>query len=433
VTESLITADWLNLLASQGKLLVGFSGGLDSTVLLHTLAQHPALRAKLCAVYINHGLSSHANCWQIHCQQFCTIYAIPLLIETIEFIRTANIEEEARNARYLAFAALLQPDDCLLLAHHCDDQAETLLLQLLRGAGIDGLAAMSAEKPFASGKLCRPLLQHSRQTLSDYAQLHNLTWVDDESNQDSVYSRNYLRQQIMPLLRARWPGAVGNLVRTTQHCQQAKNNLQALAYLDCAELVPQHNTLPIPILRTLAHDRLSNVLRTWLKNNEIRLPPTTIFNRLLSEVVFADVDAQPCVQWGGVKVLRYQQTLYLLKNNQQYVPSPVLWTHFPKPVNLAGGGYLQARVVACAGVRIASTSEVRVDFRRGGETFQWHGQTKQLKKLWQEWQIPPWERDSIPLIYIDNCLAIVVGFAISDQYYQENCVDSLYVIDWHKE
>jgi len=415
VTECLLAPDWINQLTAFDRLVVGFSGGLDSTVLLHSLAAYPELRGKLYAVHIHHGLSVNADGWEAHCQQFCAARAIPFITRRVDFPRAANIEEGARTARYQVFSTLIADNDGLLLGHHGDDQAETLLLQLLRGAGVDGMAAMTAVKPLAKGKLLRPFLSHTRQTLETYARLHNLHWIEDESNQDRAFSRNYLRHQVMPLLREKWPGAVTNLMRSADHCQQAKNNLEALALIDCLDLAKKSDTLPMSLLTTLSYARLSNVLRVWLKNNAVRMPSAKVFDRLINEVVFAAIDASPCVQWDNVVIKRYQQTLHLLQKKSISPAVNMEWKNFPEPIQLEIG-CLQATVVE-GGLQVPVGGRVHVRFRQGGELFHWRGQTKQLKKLLQQWQVPPWQRDILPLIFIDDCLAAVVGFAISDYFY----------------
>lgn len=415
MADTLLDAVWLNQLSDYRTLFVGFSGGLDSTVLLHDLARQPELVSKLSAVHIHHGLSMHADDWQIHCQSFCAARSIPVIVHQLAIESRSNIEEHARNARYEAFSALLGEQDALLLAHHADDQAETVLLQLFRGAGVNGMAAMSTVKAFGKGKLIRPYLTHSRASLEAYASMHQLTWVDDDSNQDSVFSRNYLRHQVMPLLRARWPGVVKNLARTANHCQQAKKNLYALAELDCDGLACAGNTLSISLLKTQSNARLVNVLRVWIEKNQTRLPSTDTLNRLINEVILAKNDAIPCVEWDGICVRRYQNTLYLLKNEMMSRPAFISWPLFPAPLKL-GNDCLMA-VPAEKGLRVPLGSHVHVRFRQGGELFYWHGQTKTLKSLFQQWHVPPWQRDAIPLIYINEELVVVVGFAVNDRYF----------------
>ena len=413
MTDSLLDTGWLNRLARYHRLLVGLSGGLDSTVMLHCLSQQPQLASKVTAVHVHHGLSCHADEWLAHCQTVCTALSIPIIARRVKLDQRSNIEEHARIARYDVFATLLNANDALLLGHHADDQAETLLLQLLRGAGVDGLAAMPAVKRLNEGDLVRPFLQYTRAELEAYADFHQLIWVEDDSNQDSVFSRNYLRHQIMPLLRVRWPSVVTNLARSASHCQQARVNLHALAEIDCNDL--KANTLHLSDLKTQDNARLVNVLRTWLTNNRVRLPPTHTFNRLITDVIFARHDSLPCVEWDGICVRKYQDVLYLLDHLVDSHQDCVEWTQFPQPLQL--GHDLLCASHAEKGLQMPIGARVHVRFRQGGEVLIWHGQTKSLKKLFQEWRIPPWQRDTLPLIYINDSLAAVIGYAVSDQFY----------------
>lgn len=417
--KALLDKAWLEQLGSYKRLFVGYSGGLDSTVLLHILTKTPTLAPKLLAVHINHGLSPNALSWQQHCQQFCSELGISLIVKKIEFARQANIEEAARKARYKAFATLVTPGDALILGHHLDDQGETLLLQLFRGAGIDGLAAMAACKEFCGGHLLRPLLQHNRQDLEDYARAYQLKWIEDESNQDSAYTRNFLRHQVFPLLRKRWPAIANNLVRTSSHCQQAQANLDALAKIDCPSLEQISTRLDLQPLEALPRERLANILRVWLKFNKLKIPATVIFNRLFTEVIQASPSSQPLVAWKDGCIRRYQQSLYLLRS-QEIPPlsSSYSWFSFPEPLLIRGLGLLKPQK-AERGFKPPPAGCFEIRFRQGGESLHWHGQRKQLKKLLQDWQVPPWLRKRIPLLYVDGELAVVVGYAVSDLYYAE--------------
>jgi tRNA(Ile)-lysidine synthase len=454
--DTLLDSDWLHRLEAFPTLWVGLSGGLDSVVLLHQVALQPALAGKVRAVHIHHGLSPYADAWLRHCQSYCASLNVPLTVRHVVFESQANIEANARHARYEAFKECMMDGDGLLLAHHADDQAETLLLQLFRGAGIDGLGAMPLVKSLGLGTLLRPLLTHSRKTLEAYASRHQLAWVLDESNQDVGFSRNYLRHQIMPLLQEKWPGVVTNLNRTAQHCQQASQNLHALALMDCQDEMKgiyrnshdfqgsagprpslQHTsrlglgpTIEVTHLRTLDKARCTNVLRFWLKNNTVRLPTADTFNRLITDVIFSSADALPCVEWDGMVVRRYQNTLYLLKKDVERAVSDLQWLHFPEPLKW-GHGFLHATCVN-AGLHLPNGSRVELRTRQGGELFHWRGQTKSLKQLFQQWGVPPWQRAEVPLLYLNNKLAAVVGFAVSDQHYCENAAYT-YRIELHRE
>lgn len=416
----LLNADWISRLNRFDKLVVGFSGGLDSTVLLHHLASHASLHAKLLAVHINHGISPNASVWQQHCQQFCQHLGVNFIAETVQFDRLANVEEGARIARYAVFASLLAEKDCLLLGHHQDDQAETVLLHLLRGAGVDGLAAMTEWGHLTKGTLGRPFLNYTRSQLSHYAALHQLAWVEDESNEDVGYTRNYLRQRVLPLLVTKWPGAVGNIARTATHCQQAKNNLAALALQDHPELGFAQDALLISPLLNLAFERIANVLRVWLKKRQIKAPSTVVLHRIIHELIFARPDAMPQVSWGLYELRRYQHHLYLTQKDRVILPAAMEWGQFPSPLMLGETGRCIVASPANAGVLVPARAKIEIRFRQGGETFYLYGQTKQLKKLFQDWQVPPWLRHQVPLLYINNELAAVINYAISDAFFHKN-------------
>ncbi|WP_198333096.1 tRNA lysidine(34) synthetase TilS [Legionella clemsonensis] len=417
MTKGLLDTAFLNCLLRYNHLFIGYSGGLDSTVLLHSLSTNPQLSSKLTAVHVNHGLSPNAQQWQQHCQEFCSKLGIPFIVRQVDFKRDANIEEAARRARYTVFSNLIDNKDCLILGHHLNDQAETLLLHLLRGTGIDGLAGMSSKKRFSRGELLRPFLSVSRAILEEYASAHQLQWINDESNENIAFSRNFLRHQVIPVLASRWPQVVNNLVRTSKHCRQAQENLDDLAKIDCPDLEKTSTHLSLESLFTLNQTRLANVLRVWLKGNQVKLPPTVTFERLISEVIQAKPDANPEVSWEDNCVRRYQNTLYLVREVSGPL-SPVSWTSFPEPLDLGPDlGTLQAHITS-KGLAVPPKSTIEVRFRQGGETLNWHGQTKTLKKLFQEWQVPPWLRNRIPLVYINQQLACVVGYAVSDQFYK---------------
>lgn len=419
MTKPLLSAEWIARCAQFEQLIVGFSGGLDSTVLLHALAANSALHSKLLAVHIHHGISPNAMSWQMHCQHFCAAAGINFVAHSVEFNRSANVEEGAREARYAFFSSLVTAKSCLVLGHHQDDQAETLLLQLFRGAGVGGLAAMAEWSVWENSILARPLLTCTRKELEQYAALHQLEWVEDESNQEINYARNYLRHQVIPLLKQQWPGVVGNIARTAVHCQKAKANLDELALLDHPNLGTARQSLPIAPLKNLTADRCMNVLLLWLKNNKVQLPSASTLQRLTDELLWAKQDAGPVVSWGDVQVRRYQNDLYLVRQGLN-LPTFIEWNEFPASLVLPEYNlHLEAHKNS-PGLLIASQAKIFIRFRQGGEQFYWHGQHKQLKKLFQEWGVPPWLRDTIPLVYVEDQLAAILGYAISDYFYSES-------------
>jgi tRNA(Ile)-lysidine synthase len=394
-------------LQTFSRLYVGLSGGLDSTVLLHLLASKMADLPPIQAIYIHHGISPNATAWQTHCETFCQSLAIPLITKKIAFNRACNLEEAARKARYAALADEVQASEALLTGHHADDQAETLVLQLMRGAGVDGLSAMKKHSPFAAGALVRPLLAISRRELENYATRHALVWIEDESNLDNHYARNFLRNIIFPALRDKWPATNNVLNRTAQLAQDAKVCLDDLAMLDMGSFA-EFDQLPFRLLTELSRERVLNCLRFWIKKQVHILPSAATLTRIYTEVIQSREDATPAVSFGNHIVRRFNQRLYLEPVLQSLQAVVIPWTHFPErcePGEAFG---------VFEGTGKAENVEIR--FRQGGEVLRLHGQTKSLKKLFQQWKIPPWKRESIPLIYIAGQLAVVVGYARSDDF-----------------
>ena len=425
MAEAILTAQWIQTLESFACIYVGFSGGLDSTALLNGLAEIPTLSHKVVALHINHGLSPNAQHWQAHCLQVCQSLGITYQCIAVSIPQETNIEEAARTARYGAFAPCIGENACLLTAHHLDDQAETLLLHLFRGAGVNGLAGMRQTQKFSQGMLFRPLLTVSRQQLLQYASCRGLSWIDDESNTNEQFSRNFIRQQVIPLLQTKWPAVSQTVARTSQMCRQAQSNLEDLALLDCPTVKDTIGELHLPSLKSLSEERLPNVLRLWLQHHDVRMPNQATFTRLIRELIHADHDANPEVAWDKVVVQRFRNTLYLSSRRDEVASvtikpqQPLSWPAFPEPLIMPDARVLLA-FVASQGVIIRAGDCVEVRYRQGGENFFFRGQNKALKKLMQEWAIPPWLRARTPLLYINDELAVVVGYAISDRYFGEN-------------
>ena len=222
---------------------IAFSGGLDSTVLLHLLADlaKTELLPALSAIHIHHGLQTAADAWPQHCQVVCDALGVPLLIERVKVQPGASLERAARDARYAVFSAQTLANDVLLTGQHRDDQAETLLFRLLRGAGVRGLSGMPQQRPVGQGTLIRPLLAVTRAELERYAQAHSLSWIEDPSNQHRQFSRNYLRHQVMPALSERWPQAQANMARSAAHLRDAQGLLDELAQMDLAQAGTAHD------------------------------------------------------------------------------------------------------------------------------------------------------------------------------------------------
>lgn len=346
-------------------------------------------------------------------------------------------EDAAREARYRAFRVTLDPGDTVLLAQHLDDQAETLLLQLFRGAGLPGLAAMPARSVLPPGFLLRPLLDVPRTLLLDYAQSHGLSWMEDPSNQDEAYDRNFLRHDILPRLSAHWPGLNRVLARSAHHCAEAQTLLNDEARALLATVRSSiGNTLSLDGLRRLGHGEQRLVLRAWLKDSGFRMPSTSVLERILEQSLDAGPDRNPVVRWREGEARRYRENLHLFPRLSRFSPGePLKWPDGLDRLELPGGnGELVLRSASAGGVPLSRwrTSQVMIGYRRGGETLGLPGRqgAHELRKLFQEAGIPPWIRERLPLIYLDGRLAGVAGYWLSSHVLTEGGSSPGLILEW---
>jgi len=295
-------------------LCVALSGGVDSTALLAALAAIHPRPATVRALHVDHGLRPTSREWAQHCRDLAHRLHVPLHVLTtkVKLPRGASLEATARDARYRLLTSALHPGEVLLLAHHADDQLETVLLQLLRGSGLPGIAAMPAIAPFAGGFLARPLLSRSRTELETWVRGQGLNWIEDDSNADEALNRNYLRRQILPLIRERWPGSAAAVARSARHAAEAQSLLDKLARADL-ERASYGESLSVKALRALPSDRLNNALRFWITRAGARAPDTRRLEEIAGPLMSARDDANPFVEWGdgAARVQRHNDLLTL--------------------------------------------------------------------------------------------------------------------------
>jgi tRNA(Ile)-lysidine synthase len=419
---------------------VAYSGGLDSSVLLHALhACAGRLQAEIGAVHVNHGLQVHAAAWEAHCRQVCMALGVRYASLSVAAAAAPGESPEAaaRAARYAALGRWLPAGHCLLTAQHRDDQAETLLLQLLRGSGVHGLAAMPELIAFGNGLHLRPLLDYPRSDLHAWARAGGLAWIDDPSNLDVAFDRNFLRAGVLPVLRQRWPAAASSLARSAGHCAEAADLVGQLAELDLQHVQGRHaGTLSVACLDSLPAARRRNVLRHWMRAHTGAFPPAVILAHVLRDVLASRQDAEPCVRCGQHEIRRYRDALYLLpRQTPPLRPGDLPWSlQAPLPLPQAGG-VLQATPCSGCGIRasLVAANGVRVRWRQGGERCRPAGRRHHhsLKKLFQAHGIPPWERDRIPLIYIGDELAAVAGLWVCEPFLS-GPTDAGLRIDWDR-
>jgi tRNA(Ile)-lysidine synthase len=405
--------------STASGLLIAFSGGVDSTVLLHAAA---ALRSTLPwplrAVHINHQLHSDARAWAAHCRSVAAGLDIAFEHLDVTLAHTARdgIEAAARSARYEALRTHLLAGEALLTAHQADDQAETLLLALMRGTGVRGLGGMPACRRFGSGWHVRPLLPFRRAALVAWAQANALTWIDDPANVSARFSRNFLRTDILPRLEARWPNAVEHMHRAAMHAAESADLLDDLAQIDAADCAVG-TALNLAPLQTLSDARQRNLLRWWLRERGARAPSAAVLADLRTSVIATDFDRVPHIDIDGVRVLRHRRLLYAERIDALFtIPTPQRW-HWREPFLLPpGGGALHMQASSDGGLaraRLPETVEVR--FRVGGEQVRLpsKGFHRTLKNLLQEAGVLPWWRGRIPLLYIGDQLCAVADFWIA--------------------
>lgn len=392
------------------RLVLGFSGGLDSTVLLHLLRE-PAARhgLPLQVVHVHHGLQAAAEDWVRHADAQCAAWQLPLTVCRVQVPAQASVEAAARRARHEAFAAVLQEGDVLLLAQHGSDQAETVLFRLLRGSGVSGLGAMPAmtQLPGTSFPLWRPLLGEPRAALLAYAQAHGLRWVEDASNADTRFARNFLRHEILPRLATHWPGVEQTLMATARRMQEADALLSEMA-ADLLAEADDAGRLRCDVLCRLAPARQRLLLRHWLAVQGFAAPDEAMLQRMLDEVVTARTDATPLLRWSGAELRRYRQRLYLLPPS---LPLPADWSCVwtgAQPLRLPDGRQLRASELPAASYVL--------HYRAGGEVLRRPGRAPaDLKNLLQAVGIPPWERAALPLLFRDGELRAVAGLPGHDE------------------
>ncbi|MDQ5884087.1 MAG: tRNA(Ile)-lysidine synthase [Pseudomonadota bacterium] len=375
---------------------VGFSGGMDSLTLLYCLSQIPHLKNRLRAIHVHHGLSPNASHWQTFCERTCQDLEIPLVVEQIKLNGVSNLEEQARNARYQVFSQLLESGEVLLLAHHLDDQIETFFLHALRGSGVDGLACMPKCYAREHYFVIRPFLDHARQDILDYASRHHLVWIEDESNQQTHFSRNFLRQEVLPLIEKKWPHYRQSIGHTIESCQEYRSFFQMNLSQEPLDLV---------LLRGLEPLERQQYLRAWFRVYHMPLPNRKILKEIEVQMVFPNrQDMQAEIRWQGYRILAYQNKLYCVQE-ELFVPDDFIWQDFPKP-----RGNLHVKI-ADIGVNIQSIDHVEVCYRKGGERIYLKGHHRCVKKLFQEWKVPAFERERIPFIYVNGVLKCIVGYA----------------------
>ncbi|MGD7035188.1 tRNA lysidine(34) synthetase TilS [Methylotuvimicrobium buryatense] len=423
--ESRVVELSLQKLKSPQQVYIAYSGGVDSHVLLHLCAPMSSLQKKITAVHVHHGLQAVADVWPIHCRSIAEQLGVDFIDIYVD-ARSAgreSPEEAARNARYDALKALLSKNDVLMVAQHREDQLETVLLQLFRGAGLQGLSGMPEIMAFGKGVLLRPLLNTPKQIIDQYARQHDLNFIEDPSNQGIDFDRNFLRNEIVPLLKQRWPSIDKTVSRSAVHCAEASELLSKLACDQFKQVYQTKDaTLSISALVRFDVAEQALVIRQWFASLGLKMPSRAFVLRILSMIQspFGDLRLQNQKH----TIRRFRNSLFCVPQQTVELPEQgVIWSNSEAPLDLPDGTELKI-AYAPSGIdqSVWFRSHIDVRFRSGGEKIGLPNREgrHRLKNLYQEAGIPPWERPYIPLIYLDGRLAAIADLWIGSEFYCEN-------------
>ena len=419
-------------LSDHSRLWVALSGGLDSTLLLHLAVHCHGGSGAVRAVHVNHQLQPNASDAEAFCRDLCSRLDVPLVVERVTVAGGDNpdnvggLEEAARTERYSVFEALMQPRDLLLMAHHGDDQSETVLFRMLRGSGVRGLAGMPSRRDLGAGVLVRPLLGFGRLELERWARSAGLSWVDDPSNTDERFDRNFLRHQVLPRLRQRWPGLDRRLRHTAEACAESEALNRKLAELQWHTLGGERDRLPVSGLREMSLAEQKNLVRWWIRARGFHAPSIGDWRQVLQDLLFAGEDREPEFRSGGFSLRRFQGDLYLVPDREALPDSPVTL----KPGLVRSWGEWSLRLEPAHTLK-ESLPPIRVSTRQGGERVRLRtgSPSRPLKKWLQEQGVPPWERARLPLVFAGSGSAEEL-IAIGDLWCSEQYSEGAHAARW---
>ena len=385
--------------SSLSRIVVALSGGVDSVVLLH-MVRSLQLTTPLHVVHINHGLQSEADSWQHFCESLCRDWGLPLVCFSPDVSKQGSLEEQARLARYEIFTDHLAENELLLMAHHADDQLESVLLNLFRGSEVIGVRGMPRERQIGVGVLYRPLLDLRRDTILRYAEQHQLAWLDDSSNLDLTHDRNFVRHELLPRIQLRFPSSSKAILNATGRDAVARKMIHELARTELERVVLPGDCLDLESILSADYPRQILLLREFINSYGIPMPRTVALQDFL-----ANLERRAALQWAGFQLQVFDGKIFLLKATD--ISDERLEAPLPGENRFAGGNLL-IRLVEGQGLRVDPEVSIQVRTRGGGERLQLASK-RTVRNLLQEARVPTWLRRQIPLIYIDNELVAVAG------------------------
>lgn len=418
-------------LDKANKIFIAYSGGIDSHVLLQLCASTLCLKQKLVAVHVHHGLQLKADSWAIHCRKIAKELSVDFLL--LKANASAKLgespEEAARNSRYAALKPLIQFNDVLLIAQHREDQLETILLQLFRGSGLIGLAGIPKYADFGNGIMLRPLLGVPKRFIRDYAIEQQLVWVDDPSNKSNSFDRNFLRNAVIPLLKERWPSLDKTVARSANHCLNAQIEIESVVDGLYSNVYDElDGTLCAIKLNEFSFYYQCLIIRRWVRYFGLRMPSEALLSQMMEQLLSIKNSNEPLIVFQNHLFRRYRNKIYCLQADSVKKPQNLKWSTDVTSLNIGGGRFL-SYVPANMGINYKQWKNAAVDvrYRNGGESIQLPGRLGRhsLKKLFQEAGVPPWERDNMPLIYMNDELVAIGDRWVSAAFWFEgdnNCI-----------
>ena len=416
---------------------LALSGGLDSIVLLHLLHDHFKDKFSIRVIHINHNLNTNSDAWSKFCKKECLKYGFEFLSKSINPKNMGfGLEANARKKRYQVFKKLLNPGECLLTAHHKTDQLETILFRMFRGTGIDGLKGIIRKDHLGQNPIFRPLLNCSQSELNEYAKVQKLEWVNDDSNNDLSFDRNYIRKSIIPVIKKRWVSVEESVHRLSSIAEENQRILNELATEDLNEVL-DYDSVDLKIINHHSTPRIKNILRYLIAKNNMEIPSMHILNSGINSLFNSDNQSGE-IKWSNHVIKKFNGRIYFLNMNSvmPYDSSDNISWSINQRIDLEDPvGSIEAKFTNGEGISSKKCSvNLSIKFRKGGEKILLNGShhSKTLKNFLNEKKVLPWARDKIPLIY-DNQELICVGDLWTNQNFIADSSERSFLIQWNTE
>jgi len=416
------------------SFLIAYSGGLDSTVLLYQLLEiKKKYYIKIRAIHINHNLTLLSKKWTEHCKKICSINHVPLIIENIKVEnQRKNLEEKLRIKRYNIIYSHLFPNEILLTGHHMNDQCETLILSLKRGSGPTGLSSMSFETLLGNKKIVRPFLKKTKQELELWAKKKDLNWIEDFSNLNIDYDRNFIRHKIIPKLEKRWSYFLKNCFRTTNICREETILLNYFLHEKICNFIQFDNSLNISNFKNIKKEICTALIRYWLLSKKIKMPSYKNIQCIYNQMIFSRTDANPKIILQKYEIRRYKKSLHFIKTQPNIKNTLLFWHQKNKKLILPNN--LGNLIENHNGIILPAPKDnelINIRFQHEGNILiLGRNKKRKIKKIWQEKNIPPWLRNQIPLLFYNNNFISALGLFVTNIKNQNR---NTWTISWQND